>query len=399
MHDSNANKVVALATKGRSTEPHRQTKAQIRHRFSAFYNNRWLIVGIFLPAFMGLLYYGVIASDRYVSEAQFIVSQTAGSQASGGLASLLKTTGIAGGADNSSAVQAYIRSRSAVTALEGKIDLKKVYDKPNADFLARWPSVFYGPSEEEFYKYYRSMVQIYPDQETGVMTLKVQAFDPEDARKIASILIDLSENVINNINERMLKSSLRAAQDEVTRSEEALEKSQVTLTMFRNRELTLDPENNAVMLTELIGKLNSQLAETQTQIDEITRNAPSSPQINPLKVREETLRQQIEQQRKIVSAQGNGLADKVSEYERLKLQNDFSLKRVSASVTSLTLAQAEARRQSLYLERIVEPNLPDKATQPQRLVLIVTILGWSSLLYLVVWLMASGLKEHASAGK
>jgi capsular polysaccharide transport system permease protein len=396
MHDSNANKVVALAPKGRSAEP--QTKEQIRHRFSAFYNNRWLIIGIFLPTFMGLLYFGVIASDRYVSEAQFIVSQTSGSQASGGLASLLKTTGIAGGADNSSAVQAYIRSRSAVTALEGKIDLKKVYNKPNADFLAKWPSVFYGPSEEEFYKYYRSMVQIYPDQETGVMTLKVQAFDPEDARKIASILIDLSENVINNINERMQKSSLRAAQDEVTRSEEALEKSQVTLTMFRNRELTLDPENNAVMLTELIGKLNSQLAETQTQIDEITRNAPSSPQINPLKVREATLRQQIEQQRKIVSAQGNGLADKVSEYERLKLQNDFSLKRVSASVTSLTLAQAEARRQSLYLERIVEPNLPDKATQPQRLVLIITILGWSSLLYLVVWLMASGLKEHASAG-
>jgi capsular polysaccharide transport system permease protein len=57
----------------------------------------------------------------------------------------------------------------------------------------------------------------------------------------------------------------------------------------------------------------------------------------------------------------------------------------------------DARRQQIFLQRIVEPNLPDKATMPKRLVNPLTVFGWSLLFYLIFWLVSSGLREHSAA--
>ncbi|MNY75559.1 hypothetical protein D3C86_2148660 [compost metagenome] len=57
-------------------------------------------------------------------------------------------------------------------------------------------------------------------------------------------------------------------------------------------------------------------------------------------------------------------------------------------------AEQDARRQRLYLERIVNPNLPDTSTEPRRLRAIITILFSTLLAYGVGWLMWAGVREH-----
>ncbi|HEV7324988.1 MAG TPA: hypothetical protein VGN91_07965 [Bosea sp. (in: a-proteobacteria)] len=355
----------------------------------------WLIV--LLPTVLALVYYGVIASDRYVSEAQIVVRRASDAGSGGGFASFLKSAGISGGADDVSIVQAYVLSRDAVRGLQQRLPISEIFGPRGADFIARWPSLIYGATDEELYRYYLTMVSAAPSHETGVLTIAVQAFDPTMAKAVTSGLLDLAEAMVNRINERVQSESIRSANEEVRGGEEALIASQVALTQFRNRELVLDPERNAVLLAELIGKLNTELASTLAQIEQLRQSAPNNPQLGPLNVHAASLKQQIEAQRALVSSAGSGLADKVSEYERLNLQQQFATRRLAAAVAALTIAKAQGRRQQIFLERIVEPHLADKATRPRRIANILTVLGWSLLLYLIFWLIGTGIREHSAA--
>jgi capsular polysaccharide transport system permease protein len=366
-----------------------------RHFLAKLRSYRWFLFLVVLPTLLSGAYYGLIAADRYVSEAQIVVRRASDTASSGGLASFLKTTGLSGGADDTAALQAYIRSRDALGVLKQRLPIESYFGADGADFLARWPSVVFGASDEELFRYYKWMVSAVPSKETGVLTLSVEAFDPTAARSMTTALLELAEEMINRLNDRVRTDAIRTANEEVRHSEEALIASQVALTQFRNRELLLDPQRNAVLLTELIGKLNTELAATIAQIDQLRQGAPKSPQLAPLEARVSSLQQAIAAQRDQVAGSGSGLADKVSQYERLNLQQQFATRRLTSAIAALTMAQAEARRQQIFVARIVEPNLPDKSTMPRRLANVLTVFGWSLLIYLITWLISAGVREHS----
>ncbi|WP_306223464.1 hypothetical protein [Bosea beijingensis] len=390
-------RIVSQQNARRPAEISASRSAKPRFRLEKLLRYKLFALLVILPNLLTVLYYGWIASDRYVSEAQVVVRRAAEPAPTGGLASFLKTTGLAGGADETSTVQAYILSRDALDALSAKLPVKTYFDVAQADFLSRWPSWLYGRSNEEFYRYYKRMASAVPSRETGVLTISIEAFEPTAAKLMTTTLLDLAEEMVNRLNERIRNDAIKTASDEVARSEEALVLSQISLTQFRNRELLLDPQRNAILLTELIGKLNTELANTVAQIEQLRQGAPNSPQLAPLIAHASSLQQQIASQRDQVAASGAGLADKVAQYERLTLQQQFATRRLAAAVAGLTLAQNDARRQQVFLQRIVEPNLPDQSTVPRRLVSVITVFGWSLLFYLIFWLVSSGIREHSAA--
>ena len=90
------------------------------------------------------------------------------------------------------------------------------------------------------------------------------------------------------------------------------------------------------------------------------------------------------------------LSSKAAEYERLTLDRSFADKQLAVALTSLEQARNDAQRKQLYLERIVQPSLPDVAVEPRRLrgVLATLLLG------LIAWgilsLLLAGVLEHHS---
>ena len=69
------------------------------------------------------------------------------------------------------------------------------------------------------------------------------------------------------------------------------------------------------------------------------------------------------------------------------------------TVTGLESARTEARRQQLFLERVVEPGLPDAAMEPQRWRTICVVFGFNVIGLAVLWLIGAGFREHASAAR
>ena len=84
----------------------------------------------------------------------------------------------------------------------------------------------------------------------------------------------------------------------------------------------------------------------------------------------------------------------VGQYEQLTLERDLAVKTLEASVANLESARMEARRKQLYLERVVNPNRPDKAEEPKRLRTVFTVLLASLVAYGTLSLIIAGLREH-----
>jgi capsular polysaccharide transport system permease protein len=318
------------------------------------------MVVVALPTLAAGLYYLLIAAPLYVSEARFVV-RAKGQQQPAALGSLLSSVGVSVGEGQTDAfeVHEYMVSRDAVADLSRNDALRAVLDRPEGDVLMRFPRPFEGLSFESLFKNYKRFVTVGYDSQTGISTLRVRAFRAADAQTLANALLDGGEVLINRLNDRETADAVAQAQREVLEAEAHGVEAQAMLTDFRNRERLIE-----------------------------------SPQLPVLDKRIAAFGAQLDAERSRTAGEADSLAPKVGEYERLTLERDLTVKTLEGAVANLESARMEARRKQLYLERVVTPSLPDKAEEPKRLRMILTVLIASLVAYGTLSLVIAGLREH-----
>lgn len=368
---------------------------KIRHRLLPHWLRRraWMI--LFFPTLLSAIYFFLMASDQFESEAKFVVRSAQRPDSLGSL-SFLVQLGLQRSQDDSFIVQDFMASRDAVRELQERLPLRSMFKTDALDVVAGYPSLIYGSREERFYKYFQTMVSVVHTDKTGISTLKVRAFSAENAKVIADALLQLGEGLVNRLNERLLRDAVGRAAVEVTEAQNRVIAAQEALTTFRNRELLIDPTRNAVALAELIAKLSAELASTRAQIAEAKMNSSTGPQLPVLERKAIALDEQIASERTRVARSSDGLAERIATYERLVLEREFANKMLSTNEADLVRAKAEVAKQLLYLERVVEPNQADYSTQPKRWRNVLTILVANLLLILIGWLVFTGVRDHDS---
>jgi capsular polysaccharide transport system permease protein len=354
----------------------------------------WAIVG--LPTLAAGVYYFAIASDLYLSEAKFIVRSPKQVQTSA-LGALLQTTGLGRAADDTAAVQDFIMSRDAVRKLEHHDDLRAIFGRPEGDFVARFPGLLRRSDFEALFRRYDHFVSVETDTSTGVTSLQVKAFRPEDAQKVASALLTYSEQLINELNERSRQDAVATAQREVDRAQERIAGIQSQLTTYRVQQKMLDPKATSAGVLELIGQMNATLATARTQLAELLKDSPNSPQIPLVRTRITSLEQLIAEERAKLSGENNSVVTTLTEYERLMLERELAEKALASAFASLEAARIDAQRQQLYLEPIAQPNLPDYPLYPKRVASFTMVLVSCLVAYGIVWLLVVSAREHAAA--
>jgi capsular polysaccharide transport system permease protein len=365
--------------------------ALVRRRFS--WVQRLFIGIVLLPTLTTAVYFSLIASDRFVSEAQFIVRGVS-HQDIGGLSSLLETFGISRAEDDTFAVQDFMQSRDAVQKLESKLPLRDIFSRPEADVFSRFSHSGGKRTFEALFKYYLRRVTVVRNTSTGISRLRVGAFRPQDAQLLAKTLLALSEELVNQMNARAQRDTLNSAVSEVDRAESQVMDAQAKITSFRNRELLIDPSSASTKVIELVGQLSADLAQTKTQLTEMRNSAPSNPSIPSLEVRAAALQDQIAAQRGKMTGSEDALSAKMSDYERLTLNREFADKNLTAALASMEMARQEARRQQIYIETIVAPNLPDESTEPGRIRMVLTVFVFSLAAFAMTWMLLAGAREH-----
>ncbi|MBJ7485251.1 chain-length determining protein [Brevundimonas sp.] len=350
-----------------------------------------LIVG--LPTLLAAIYFLLIASPRYVSEARFLV-RSAGQSAPTSLGVALQGVGIAPTQTDAFAVHEYVTSRDGLAALSRRYDIWNILAPPGADAFSRFPRPWEGRSNEALYKGFQRYITVGYDSATGISTLRVEAFRPRDAQALTEALLSSSEDLVNRMNER---SSADAVSDALRSRDEARQRlslAQQELTAFRNREQFLDPTAAAAEGNELIGGLLAQVATLRADRAQLASEAPSSPQLPIFDSRIAAYTAQIASERAKLAGAAGSLAPKISIYEDLSLNREFADRELTQATAAVVTAEQEARRQKLYLDRIVNPSLPDEASEPKRWLSILTVFASMVLIYGVGWLVYAGVREH-----
>ncbi len=352
---------------------------------------------VILPTLLAAVYFLLIASPRYVSEARFIVRQ-AGQTQPDALGLTLQGVGLSATQTDAFAVHDYMRSRDAVAELDRSLDLSRVLGPPGADIFSRWPRPWESRSREGLHKGYQRFVTVGYDATTGISILRVEAYQPEDARRLAEALLTGGEDLINRLNARSVADAVTQAERSRDEARERLSESQRRLVAFRNRERFIDPSMVAAEGAGLIGELSATLAGLRAERSQLAAEAPQSPQLPSLDNRIAAYERQISAERSKLAGAATSLVPAVSAYEDLVRERELADRQLSEATAALLAAERDARRQALYLQRVVSPGLADEATLPRRWLSILIVLIGSLLLYGVGWLVWSGLREHRQQG-
>lgn len=349
-----------------------------------------LVVG--LPTLIAAVYLLLIASPRYVAEARFIV-RAADSKAATGIGAALEGAGFSTGSADAHAVLEYIESPDGFLELQRTVDVRRVYARPGVDAFSRLPKPFSDSSNETFRKQFQKYLTLGYDSQTGISTLRVQAFTAQDAQRIADALLDGGEGLVNRLNERAVQDAVRDSERNVSEAKTRLAAAQTQLTEFRNREGLIDPTSSAKAGGELIGQLTISLANLRAERAQVASDAPNSPQLPFLDSRIRAFERQIAAERQKIVGDNGSLAPKISNYETLVTEREFAERLLASATSALNSAQIDARRQRLYLDRVVSPVATDKATEPQRLRSLLMVLVTALMIYALAWLMWAGVRE------
>ena len=381
-----------------STIDHETLREVVRksQRQNWFVKHRWLALFVGLPTALAAIYYGLIASPIYVSQSSFVIKSPGQKNIpSLSLANLVQTSGLSSGQEQTKEVLQYIRSRDALHDLQAGIDVRTKYSGRGADFLSRFPGPFQDHSFENLFRYYGSMVGANVDPDSGLAVVEVQAFTPQDAHQINAKLLDLSELLVNRLNQRAEGRGIAEAQRRVEQAELRLANARVALSSFRNQQDLIDPTKQAAGVLEISNKLVSEQAALQAQLDLMLRVAPRNPSIPALRNRIAAVGREIAAQNGRAVGTPSGIASKMASYEKLNVEQEFATQMLTAANASLEQARTEAQKQQFYLERVVEPNTPDDSTLPHRLKRILVVLAVSLCIYFIGWMLVVGILEHA----
>jgi len=163
-----------------------------------------LTVIVIIPTSFAILYYGLIASDVYVTESTFVIHSQSQQASPSGIGAVLQKTGLAGmgpSADNVSAVSEYITSRDALKELDGKMNLMKLWSSWWIDPLQRFAPLGLGKKFEYFYPYYKKHVHVDADEKSSLCTLSVRGFTARQSwRSTASCLMPPKSWLTNSTN-------------------------------------------------------------------------------------------------------------------------------------------------------------------------------------------------------
>lgn len=349
------------------------------------------IVGI--PTFVAAIYFGLIASDMYVSEAKVAVRSAKSGLSTNGLTALLSSPVLSSGGQDSLVVMEYSNSLDILKKLRDRVDFVDHYSHPDIDFLSRLDP---ESTHDDVLKYYLERVSIQRDVSSDVLTVKVRAFTAEMAQEIAALIIELNEQLVNELSTRMEQDAMASARQEVDRAVNHLRQTAQDINSFQAANDSVSPKDESVALFGRLSVLEARLSETRASLSEtLAYMREDSADVVVLQNRIKALQRQLDREKGRVTGNGAGsLGSLVENFQPLVLEQEIAQQGYAASLASLEAARIDAQRKKQYLITFIEPSLPDAPTEPRRFIKILTVMVYSFLAYLIFGLLWSALKDH-----
>ncbi|WP_428265142.1 hypothetical protein [Haliangium sp.] len=370
-----------------------RARAMRRARANRLLRKALIFVG--LPTLLACCYYGAWASDQYQSSGVFTVEAADDKMAQFGISMLLGGLPSSGTGRDVRLVQRYITSRAMLEHLIAQHGWRDHVTDHAYDW---WSRLSDNADSEEVYEDYVDRVTVQHDTQTNALTLHVRAYSADIAQAISRAILAASEDMVNQMSERLRRDQIRFAEQEVEQAERRYAGALQALIELQGQGVELDPMSSASALLQLRTELEAELAKAQAEFDAArVAMRPNAPKVVALRQRVLSLTRQIEAQRRrlVDGADNDGLNEQIARFEPAMMEKEFAQKALQSAIASLEVARIEAARQHRYLVTISAPSQPDAPTHPRRWWSILTVFVLAVLGASIGNILIAAVREHA----
>lgn len=360
--------------------------------------NWFLFIGIVvLPMIVAIIYFTLFATNRYVSVTEIAVRQTDNANPAisnaPGLALLLGATNPTS-REETLFLRQYILSNDMLNLLQKELNWTEHYSSVYSD-----PFYWLGSDapKADMLDFYRKVVTAHFDDETGLLEVEVQAFDPEFSKKVLDIILTESEHFVNELSHKLTRDQLSFVEKELATARAEYEEKRDELLRFQAENNLLDAEATITSRSAMIATMEGELATEKAKLSALNSSLTSSaPQVQQQRRKIAAVEKQLmtETQRLIAQEGGSKLNTVAAKFRDLTIQAGIAEEAYKVSLASLQNTRIEINKKFRSLAVVVSPNLPDSAIYPDRPYNLLTIfIGLLALLGIVRFVVAA-IEDH-----
>lgn len=364
---------------------------------------RFMIFVLIPTAFVGW-YYFEKATDMYVSTSSLVFKGGAvgGSDSGGG--------GLFGGAAGPVSnpaidLQEFILSRDMLERLDQDHGYIAHFQSENIDEFHRLDP---DATFDDAYSYYKGSllqsgkIEVSYDLTEGIVRMDVVGATAKAAQRFSEAIIAYGEARVNKLNDRSRNDGVRVAEGNVEEAKQALIGAQEYVNEVQEEMKIFSTTAEAGALQNRILQIEQLLADVQSRIRKLQTVArdPNDSRYAPLRLEEAELTSQLGELRQRLTGGATNSGPSLSELNsRMNLANiemAAANLRYTSAITSLETAIQTAGSQSLYLETVVAPNFPEKASRPDRVTNTALVFLILFATYIIGLLTISVIREQAA---
>ncbi len=343
--------------------------------------------------FLVTTYYMFIKSELYESKTSIVIKNLSTTSVSDSFGIGIFGMGSSSQTQDSMILKEYMESLDMLLILDKKFHIINHYKSKDIDFVERLKND--APIEKAL-KFYQNRINIVYDETSGIIHIAYAHTNPKMAKEILQYILLKVEDKINKLNKIKAEKQLFFVTKTYEKTKKAMEQSIQKLKEFQNKHKLIDPTNNATSSNSIIATLEQKL--TEKKIEYRTKTSylnKDNYELTKLRSEIEELINSIARQKSKLSGYGNQKLNNILfNYEKLKMQLDFAIEVYKNSLLQLEKIKLEIAQKAKMLSIIIEPNMPDGYTYPNKPRVFITILLITLLFYGIFSMIFAIIKDH-----
>jgi capsular polysaccharide transport system permease protein len=332
------------------------------------------------------IYWGLVASERYVSEAHVVVDRTD----VGGGQTLDFTSLIAGSGNDRDQMllRGYLLSSDMAERMDARLQLRAHWSDWHKDPLSRlW---FREGPKEWYHNHFTSRVDAEVDESSGLLIIRAQAYTPEMAQALARALVEEGERFMNVLAHDLAREQVHFLEKEVARMEGRLGDARAAVVRFQDSRGYVS-QASVEGLSGIVNQLEGELSKLRAQLTSMQGYlSDSAPDVVKLKLQIGGLEKQLSRERsRLVSPDGKALNSVTVEFQRLQMEAEFALETYRSALVALEKGRVDATRTMKKVSVVQAPALPDYPLEPRRI--------YNFVLFTLLVLLTAGISRLIAA--
>lgn len=359
------------------------TKKENKSKRIIFFKRRvwWIVFGV--PNILSVIYFGVIATPRYVSESSLVVYQANQTDSARPVTVQLSANGGGVSLEGDYLAAKYMRSWKCFANQNPK-KLAAAWSK--GDFVSRFGGLLdlFQRNPTVLWRYYQNHVVTTINKSSAIMTVRVIGFDQDFAKTLNASVLSAADAAVNNMNGQAFENAETFFENRVASAQKHLREAILKLSDLQKKNHVVDPGAAYQAQLSLLNNLIDKKITMEAQFKVFERATPDSQRVNNLRVELQSLEQQIARTSKTIHGENSALTSISGPYsfQKAKIKNAEST--LKENEYQLIAAQQTALQHQYFMEYVDKPTVPPNPTQPYRLEWILVILGVTFSLYVVV---------------